>query len=106
METIQDYVHGGLPPAPVTANATGEGKSRQIYYYVWGMKDGKLYVDGGFNDERQAWEVGYNKMRLPEPNVEALNTKQLKVATAHIKHMRLMSTNDLLGSTQRARHKV
>lgn len=94
MEGIKDYLADEQPT-----------KVKQMYYYIWAIINGRLYVDGAYESEQDALRFGANKIRHYF-EIEALPTRDLSSATQIIKHKRLEQTGDLEKATQRAKHKL
>ena len=80
-------------------------KGRQIYYYVWALIDGKLFVDGAFETAERAYALGYEKIKQYF-EVITLNTKDMNKATQVIRHSYLEQSGNMEAVTQRAKHKI
>lgn len=75
MDTIKDFIDGKME---------GKARTRMTYYYIWAIVNGKLYVDGAYNNEQDALKFGANKIKVYF-EVVSLPTRDLSVATKLIK---------------------
>ena len=80
-------------------------RARQPYYYIWAIVNGRLYVDGAYENKNDALRFGANKIKVYFEIAE-LPTRDLSVATQAIKHKYLEATGDIYQATRRARHKI
>lgn len=87
-----------------TPNNNG-ARSKQPYYYIWAVVNGRLFVDGGYDSENEAIHFGAQKIRSYF-DVEKLNTKDLNRATRIIRHKYLDKTGDLVTTMKRAKHQI
>ena len=39
-------------------------KARQPYYYIWAIVNGRLYVDGAYENKNDALRFGTNKIKV------------------------------------------
>ena len=78
----------------------------QPYYWIWGIKDGRLIVVGCKTSEQEAYQWGYSKLGDLDFKVEPLPTRDMNSAVRMLKGKLLDKTANLDMSIKRARRKV
>ena len=79
-------------------------KGRYAFFWIRAIVDGRLYTDGPFVSEEEAWNMGYNSIDVNFSVVE-LNTRSKREATGRLKHDLLEETGDIRRSVRYAKHR-
>ena len=76
------------------------------YFWIWGMKEGRLIVIGCKGSEQEAYEFGYGKLGDIDFRVEQLPTRDMDTAVRMIKGKVLDKSANLDMAIKRARRKI
>jgi len=77
--------------------------SRHSFYWNYTIYQGRLLIDGYYNDEQEATQFGYKNIPVAFETVP-LNTKDRNRATQVIKRRVWEQTGDIDQALKRARH--
>lgn len=102
METYYDEALSGNGHKPKYRGA------RRDYYWICAVEKttGTPIVDGPYDTEDEAFQVGYTKMRGEQFEVKPIKTIDRNKATADWRHERLMRSGQLIEVLKRTKHKI
>ena len=80
-----------------------DSKDKHNYYWNYAIYQGKLLIDGCYNNEQEAMQFGYKNIPVAFETVP-LNTKDRSKATQVIKRRVWEQTGDIDQALKRARH--
>lgn len=100
-----EKLEGKLLKEPKEPVDPSYNKSR-VKWWIWGIKEGRLFVVGFKDTEELAHEFGYSVCGDTPFEVEPIPTIDIDSAIRTIKGKRLQDTKDLGLSLQRARRRI
>ena len=80
-------------------------ETRQPYYYIWAIVNGRLFVDGTYASEAEAIHFGAQKIKKYF-EIEKLYTRDQNKATRIISHKYLGTTGDIDTVMKRKKHQI
>lgn len=81
-------------------------RSREYFYIVATSVSGRLVVLGPYNDESEANQIGFTKIKEGNFEIVPIATSSLQTATRKMQYRRFEKSANLEDSLKRAQHKI